>query len=105
GKPQVGRCRAGAVQGFSHPRAFRADGAAYVGQIGWFCGDYILDAALEVFPSYDHYWMIEYDVRLDFRQNLGFFDRLPASDADLLAFQVWKALTLWFWYAPFQSTT
>ncbi|GLK65296.1 hypothetical protein [Paracoccus kondratievae] len=44
--------------------------------------------------------MIENDVRLDFRQNLGFFDRLPASDADLLAFQVWKALTLWFWYAP-----
>lgn len=55
---------------------------------GWRCGDYTLYRAREVLPGNRYYLMIEPDVRLTYADPAELFDRLAASDADLLAFHV-----------------
>lgn len=64
----------------------------------WLCGDYGLYLARQQFPDHQHYWMIEYDIRLAGGAPPAFFaefDRRP--EFDLLACEFGPAGETWWW--------
>ncbi len=64
-----------------------SQGLRCVGDWGWRCGDYAHYAQRQAFPDFDHYWLIESDVRL-FGDVADLFARLDGVTADALAFGI-----------------
>jgi hypothetical protein len=64
----------------------------------WRCGDYVFYHARAQRPGYKHYWLIEYDIALNFADPLDFFrsiDRLARED--YLTTFLETAPSDWFW--------
>lgn len=65
----------------------------------WRCGDYLFYHALAVRPGYRQYWLIEYDITLNFADPLDFFrffDREAAEDYISTFLEL--ADPKWYWY-------
>ena len=64
---------------------------------GWLCGDYILYAARDYLPGYDHYWLLDDDVffHCDIAQ---FIADASALSEDCLAFGFGKKPASWMWH-------
>jgi hypothetical protein len=82
---------------------FAEIGLATVDDIGrgvvWENGDYPLYLAYLRHPAYRYYWMIEYDVLINFDDYNEFFDRFAAVDLDLIG-ALGRADQGYQWYAP-----
>lgn len=65
--------------------------------VGWRCGDYGYYLARKQYPDEHFFWMIEYDVR--FAGNPEHFFKMYKNDTstDLLAPDLRRADTTWFW--------
>ena len=64
---------------------------------GWRCGDYCYYVTREARPDYDHYWLLEPDVRIHAGRLAEFFAPLARVPADLLAAQYGPRSDLWGW--------
>lgn len=65
----------------------------------WRCGDYGYYLARRRYPAVQHFWLIETDVGIYGRDPAEFFDffRARASAVDLLAAQLRRADSSWYW--------
>jgi hypothetical protein len=64
---------------------------------GWRCGDYCYAVTKSVRPSYDFYWLIEPDVRINTSSLQGFFAQFESSTADYLAPRFGPRDATWIW--------
>jgi hypothetical protein len=78
-------------------------GLAAVDDLGrgvvWENGDYPLYVAYLRLPTYNFYWMIEYDVLINFEDYNSFFRNFEKIDLDLIG-TLNRGGSAWQWYAP-----
>ena len=70
--------------------------------VTWRCGDYGLYIARLERPDYDHYWLIEDDVRISGRAET-LFERCQTIETEMLAVQLRPANCGWYWWPHAQS--
>jgi hypothetical protein len=64
----------------------------------WRCGDYGLYLAAQAFPEVEHFWLVEYDVRIHSGEGLGaFFSAFQDDDSDLIAPMFGERGADWWW--------
>ncbi|MHB8287078.1 MAG: hypothetical protein ACYDD1_20710 [Caulobacteraceae bacterium] len=80
----------------SHKLLVRPDAA-------WRCGDYGLYLARLAYPAVEHFWLVEYDVRIRTAEPLAqFFDHFSGVGADLIAPFLNERDLTWWWYVAMQ---
>ena len=70
----------------------------------WRCGDYGLYLANIKYPNAEHFWLVEYDVRLHSDNSMGeFLAHFNNQTADLIAPMLGQRQNDWWWYAAMTS--
>jgi hypothetical protein len=84
-------------------RRFADLGLATVDEVGrgevWWNGDYPLYVAYLKYPAYRFYWMIEYDVLINYSDYNEFFAKFESIELDLIGSPLYIGAEGWAWYA------
>ena len=80
-----------------------AAGLVNLDRWGWQCGDYFLILAQQILTAYEHFWMVEPDVLINYADLSAFFGLFAADESDLWVASLGHYGNDWFWYPAMQN--